>query len=433
MLNIDEMSLEEIFELQNEKLKLISTFAQTNPHINAAITGLSNLSLHGLSALKNVSVLHPTKLAENSPPQNLNFVCDAKSSGVVLASGGTSGKRKTVFHSWEYFEKVMQMGARGLIRRLGQPPKKIANCFLPGSLWGGFVFGNGVAQYMRSQLFALGRPSLEELSQTIRTYKIDCFFSSPSFAYSVLLSPDIKISDFDSLTSFCYVGESPDPEQIKKINARFPNIKIHSLAYTANETGTLGYQCKNQSGGLHHIHEDYVCIEVVNPQTLEITPEGIPGEILVTTLENRGTPLFRYRIGDVAINKGRSCSCGSKTLVIDLLGRANTSANICGTIISLEYLLNIFNVVTTLTESDIQIQTSTIDGKLNIVLALNKEKTRNSLDNIKEIFSSDPLINEIKSEHQCARFGLVFLDIQDFKISKRTGKKSLFIDQKDIE
>ena len=119
------------------------------------------------------------------------------------------------------------MGARGLYTRLGRNPKKIANCFLPGSLWGGFVFGNGVAQFLNSQLFALGRPPIKDLVSTIKTYEIDCLFSSPSFAYSFLLSNEIDPLDLQSITDFCYVGESLNSSQVKQINDRYPNLKIH--------------------------------------------------------------------------------------------------------------------------------------------------------------------------------------------------------------
>ena len=48
----------------------------------------------------------------------------------------------------------------------------------------------------------------------------------------------------------------------------------------------------------YHIYPDYGIVEIVDPQTGEVQPEGQPGEIVFTPLNSRGSVVFRYRTGD---------------------------------------------------------------------------------------------------------------------------------------
>ena len=425
--DIDAMSIVDLEELQNIKLKKITQLMLSNSFFVKEYPNLNEISIHGLSHLTETKILNSKTLAENSPPYNNNFVCPTSiSSGVVLASGGSSGKRKTVFHDWTFFNNVMKMGARGLITKLGRSPKRIANCFLPGSLWGGFLFGNGVAEYLGSQLFALGRPNTTELVHCIDDYQIDCFFSSPSYAYSFFLSNDVDASKLKSLTDFCYVGESLSADQVEKIKIKLPWLKIHSLAYTANETGTIGYQCRYQDGGYHHIHEDFVKLEVINPMTQQHCGVGQVGEVLVTTLETQGIPLLRYQIGDMARIVGRKCECGSKTLVIELLGRSSNSHNICGTIVSLDYFKKILKDAGDIGEFDLQVVISRQEGKTYFEILINKDKVKFSYSELKNTFIADSLINEIVTEDQCLGFDIKLIASTDFIKSERTGKQNVF-------
>lgn len=75
----------------------------------------------------------------------------------------------------------------------------------------------------------------------------------------------------------------------------------------------LGYggalECEVHQG--MHIRENDLYMEVVDPKTGKILPDGRLGELVITTLTRKGMPLFRYRTGDMArILPGR-CPCGS--------------------------------------------------------------------------------------------------------------------------
>ncbi|MBC8041546.1 MAG: phenylacetate--CoA ligase family protein, partial [Opitutaceae bacterium] len=48
----------------------------------------------------------------------------------------------------------------------------------------------------------------------------------------------------------------------------------------------------------YHLYADQGIIEIINPDTGEVVPDGTGGEIVWTPLDQRGTVVLRYRTGD---------------------------------------------------------------------------------------------------------------------------------------
>ena len=44
-----------------------------------------------------------------------------------------------------------------------------------------------------------------------------------------------------------------------------------------------------------HVQEDYFYVEIIDPDTLEVLPDGEKGELVITTLGKEGMPMIRYR------------------------------------------------------------------------------------------------------------------------------------------
>ncbi len=78
------------------------------------------------------------------------------------------------------------------------------------------------------------------------------------------------------------------------------------------EIGPATYQCPDHPGTLHLLEASLLC-EFLDPSTgqpVEETHDGL-AELVVTTLRRTGSPLLRYRTGDlVHPGKIEQCSCG---------------------------------------------------------------------------------------------------------------------------
>jgi phenylacetate-CoA ligase len=64
------------------------------------------------------------------------------------------------------------------------------------------------------------------------------------------------------------------------------------------ETGPVSYGCPVRPGVLHVIESAYIA-EVLDPNSSRSAPAGVAGELVLTTLGRAGSPLLRYRTGDL--------------------------------------------------------------------------------------------------------------------------------------
>lgn len=85
-------------------------------------------------------------------------------------------------------------------------------------------------------------------------------------------------------------------------------------AYGATECSPMAFQCKN---GNYHIHTDFVFMEFMDAKKKEMF-SGDGGNIIVTRLFGRGTPVVRYTgISDFLITSKRKCDCHIHSPIIE--------------------------------------------------------------------------------------------------------------------
>ena len=95
----------------------------------------------------------------------------------------------------------------------------------------------------------------------------------------------------------------------------------------------IGINCDKSENGIH-IFDDYVYIEILDPQTGVPVPEGQIGEITLTTLVKEGAPLFRFRTHDLASFITEKCPCGrTYPKISQILGRSDDMVKVKGNII----------------------------------------------------------------------------------------------------
>lgn len=91
----------------------------------------------------------------------------------------------------------------------------------------------------------------------------------------------------------------------------------------------IGINCMADSA--MHIWADYIYVEIVDPKTGELLPDGEEGEIVLTTLQKEGAPLIRFRTHDLSRIVPGECSCGSKHPRIDIItGRTDDMVKVRG-------------------------------------------------------------------------------------------------------
>ncbi|NLL94559.1 MAG: phenylacetate--CoA ligase [Thermoplasmatales archaeon] len=91
----------------------------------------------------------------------------------------------------------------------------------------------------------------------------------------------------------------------------------------------VGISCE-KSCGIHY-WDDFIYLEIIDPDTGENLPDGEVGEIVITTLRKEGAPLIRYRTHDLSRIIPGDCPCGSRFPRIDILtGRTDDMVKVKG-------------------------------------------------------------------------------------------------------
>jgi phenylacetate-CoA ligase len=92
----------------------------------------------------------------------------------------------------------------------------------------------------------------------------------------------------------------------------------------ATEIGAFGFECEAQPGGVH-INESEFIAEFLDPNSGEAIAEGEQGELVITNLGRIGSPVIRYRTGDLVQPSAQPCPCGRSFVLLDggVLGRVD--------------------------------------------------------------------------------------------------------------
>ncbi len=91
----------------------------------------------------------------------------------------------------------------------------------------------------------------------------------------------------------------------------------------------IGVNCEYETG--IHYWDDYIYIEIIDPETGKPVPDGEDGEIVITTLVKEGAPLLRFRTHDLSRIIPGECKCGCHYPMIDIIkGRSDDMFKVRG-------------------------------------------------------------------------------------------------------
>ena len=154
------------------------------------------------------------------------------------------------------------------------------------------------------------------LIQNIRPTVICC---TPTYALRLLevarQDPDTQHFDVTkSVRSLIVAGEPGG--SITSTRARIEEgwdarvIDHHGMT----EVGPISFECWENPGNIHLNECEFIC-EILDPKTLKPVSTGTQGELVITNLGRKASPLIRYRSGDLVVASAQSCPCG-RTLTL---------------------------------------------------------------------------------------------------------------------
>jgi phenylacetate-CoA ligase len=229
------------------------------------------------------------------------------------ASSGTTGKPIVVGYTrqdieeWRYcIMSIIQMA--GVV-----PGDRAQMAFGYGMFTGGFGLHYGL-EGLGCMMIPAGSGNTERHIMMIEDYGTTVLISTPSYAMHICEVGEQMGYDWEKsqLRVGLFGGEPCPPKLKQEIEGRMHIFCTDNYGLTEVMGPGVSGECLS-ARHQQHIIEDHFYWEVIDPDTLEILPEGSEGELVLTPLNKRGIPILRYRTRDLTTVTTEPCACGRST------------------------------------------------------------------------------------------------------------------------
>lgn len=226
----------------------------------------------------------------------------------VHASSGTTGKRIVV----GYTENDLDMWAECVARMLSAIGLGEDDIFQVSFGYGLFTGGFGLhagAEKIGATVIPMSSGNTNLQIQTMIDFGATAICCTPS--YAMYIAEEIErlgLKDKLSLKVGIFGAEPWSESMRKEIEAKL-GIRAYDI-YGLSEILGPGVSCECEYQCGMHVWEDNFIVEIIDPETGEVLPEGSTGELVFTTITKEGFPVIRYRTRDICSLNYEKCKCG---------------------------------------------------------------------------------------------------------------------------
>ena len=246
---------------------------------------------------------------------------------------GTTGKPSSLLWTKKDYEVDAEISARSMWRCGIRPGMKLTHTH-PGGLYAGADRLGSIVEAAGVMNVPMGPP----LSDDIIKGHLEVWKQVRPESY-VLFGP-VMLRYHEAALKLGYdphkdfgmkillIGEAACAyEATRKKYERFFDCEIHNLNGSLEIGVIMATDCKVHNG--MHAPEDYVILEVIDPDTNEPTPAGERGYLTLTTFD-RDNIVIRYNLEDVVHVNPDPCPCGETNIRFFWNGRRQEVVNVAG-------------------------------------------------------------------------------------------------------
>lgn len=312
--HFETMPREEMRQLQGERLRdMVERVYFNVPFYREKLQkmGLGPEHIQTVDDLKKLPFTTKNDLRDNYP---FGLFAVPMSEIVRLhASSGTTGKPTVVGYSRKDIGVWSEVMARTLTAAGAGKDDFVHVAYGYGLFTGGLGLHYGGEKIGASVIPVSGGNTKRQL-QLMLDFGSTVLACTPSYALylaEAIEESGIKRSDLKLRVGV--FGAEPWTENMRREIENKLQIKAIDIFGLSEIIGPgVASECLQQCG--LHINEDHFIPEIIDPDTLEVLPEGELGELVFTTITKEGLPLIRYRTRDLTRLNYEKCKCG-RTLV----------------------------------------------------------------------------------------------------------------------
>ena len=306
----DYLPVSKLRELQAERFKFIVRRAYDNVPFYKQRMDAMGVSPDDFKTLEDVRKFPFTIKTDlrDTYPFGL-FASPMKDIVRLHASSGTTGKPIVV----AYTQEDLEVWATAMMRSLAGAGVTKGDIMQISYGYGLFTGGLG-AHYGAEKLGATVIPAsggnTERQIMLMKDFGVTGIACTPSyFVHMIEVAGKMGIDMRKLPLRLGIFGAEPWTPEMRHFIEESAGIKAYDIYGLSEITGPgVACECECQCG--LHVFEDFFYPEIVDPDTLEVLPDGQEGELVLTTLMKQAMPMIRYRTRDLTSLVTEKCACG---------------------------------------------------------------------------------------------------------------------------
>ncbi len=307
---IECASREKIREIQNEKLKKQVQHVWDNvPYYRKKMEakGITPADIQSIDDLHKLPFITKDDLRESYPYGLLGM--PLKDCVRIQSTSGTTGKRVVAFYTQHDIDLWEECCARALTAA-GATDEDVCQVSYGYGLFTGGPGLNGGSHKIGCLTVPTSSGNTDRQIMFIQDLKTTILCCTPSYAaYLGERMKEMGLGPDDIPLKAGIFGAEAWSEEMRHDIEKTMGIKAYDIYGLTELSGPgVSFECSAQDG--MHINEDHFLVEIIDPDTLEVLPDGSEGELVFTSLGKEAYPLLRYRTKDICQLKYEKCSCG---------------------------------------------------------------------------------------------------------------------------
>jgi len=322
----ESMPLPRLKELQLERLRWSVRHAfENNAHYRKTFeaAGFHPDQLRSLADLQRIPFLTKQEMRDNSP-YGL-FAVPMRDVVRVHSSSGTTGHATVVGYTRSDIDLWATLMARTIASAGGSADDILQVAYGYGLFTGGLGAHYG-GEKIGATVIPISGGNTDRQLMLLRDFGTTMLACTPSYAINLADFASRNLPDFDFRKTRLrrgIFGAEPWTEAMRREIETRMGIDAFDI-YGLSEVIGPGVSCECSAKRGLHVFEDLFLVEIIDPDTGEVLPEGALGEIVYTSLTKECCPVIRYRSRDITRLYREGCSCGRTLVKMDkVCGRSD--------------------------------------------------------------------------------------------------------------
>ena len=307
---IECASREEIRKIQSERLaKQIRHVWDNVPYYRKKMEekGVTPDDIQSVDDLKKLPFLSKADLREAYPYGLLGV--PLKDCVRIQSTSGTTGKRVVAFYTLHDIDLWEECCARA-ITAAGGTNEDVCQVSYGYGLFTGGPGLNGGSHKVGCLTVPTSSGNTERQIMFIMDLQATILCCTPSYAaYLAETMKEMGYGPDDIPLKAGIFGAEAWSEEMRRDIEKTLGIKAYDIYGLTELSGPgVSFECSAQQG--MHVNEDHFIPEVIDPETGEVLPDGVQGELVFTAIDKEAFPMIRYRTRDICTLTHEKCSCG---------------------------------------------------------------------------------------------------------------------------